>query len=515
MSLSLPQLTARLEVCLGFGLRHSIIALMLALLLPVCLAQNSPKVTLDTSETLFTILASINACGYDAELNVSDPVRKQIRGELVRAAHDSDDALETTNVMCQYYHEHVRPDASRDLAQYISLALYLGDPPNFLPKAKEAELPPDAANVVAFAKLAAAFYERVGIHAIWQKHREAYARLTDRYHEPLSKTLFDTEIYLKLPSAGYLGRGFTVYLEPMGAPGQVNARNYGNDYFVVISPAGSELKMDQIRHTYLHYLLDPLSMKYPASIKRLDPLLESVKGAPMEDAFKIDTSLLVTECLVRAVEIRIQGNNKTPEALRSDAVEKSMEQGFLLTRYFYDALVQFEKDPEGIRNAYIDLLNNVDLKKEQKRASEIRFASTASPEVLRFARPKEQHLLLLAEKRLAAGDLKTAQELSDQALRDGQEDPGRALFILAQVAAANKDMAGAASYFERALKVAREPKVVAWSHIYLGRIFDLQEQRENALNQYHAALSTGGTLPEVKAAAERGLQQPYEPPAPR
>jgi len=225
--------------------------------------------------------------------------------------------------------------------------------------------------------------------------------------------------------------------------------------------------------------------------------------------------LLVTECLVRAVEIRTQGNNKTPEALRSDAVEKSMEQGFLLTRYFYDALVQFEKDPEGIRNAYIDLLNNVDLKKEQKRASEIRFASTASPEVLRFARPKEQHLLLLAEKRLAAGDLKTAQELSDQALRDGQEDPGRALFILAQVAAANKDMAGAASYFERALKVAREPKVVAWSHIYLGRIFDLQEQRENALNQYHAALSTGGTLPEVKAAAERGLQQPYEPPAPR
>ena len=117
MSLSLPQLTARLEVCLGIGLRHSIIALMLALLPPVCLAQNSPKVTLDTSETLFTILASMNACGYDQELNVSDPVRKQIRGEVNRAAHDSDDALEASNVMCQYYHEHIRPDPARDLAQ--------------------------------------------------------------------------------------------------------------------------------------------------------------------------------------------------------------------------------------------------------------------------------------------------------------------------------------------------------------------------------------------------------------
>ena len=65
--------------------------------------------------------------------------------------------------------------------------------------------------MVGFAPLAATFYEKAGLHAIWQKHREHYTRLTDRYHEPLSKTLFDTEIYLKLPSAGYLGRGFTVF----------------------------------------------------------------------------------------------------------------------------------------------------------------------------------------------------------------------------------------------------------------------------------------------------------------
>jgi tetratricopeptide (TPR) repeat protein len=233
----------------------------------------------------------------------------------------------------------------------------------------------------------------------------------------------------------------------------------------------------------------------------------------MEDSFKIDTSLLVTECLVRAVEIRMQGNSKTPEALRADAVDKSMEQGFILTRYFYDSLVQFEKDPEGIRNAYIDLLGNVDVKKEQKRAAETHFAAEATPDVLHFSKPKDQHLLVLAEKRLMAGDLKTAQDLAEQAQHDGHEDAGRALFILAQVATAKRDMAGATGYFQQALKVAQEPKVIAWSHIYLGRIFDLQERRENALDEYHAALSAGGTMPEVKAAAERGLQQPYEPPA--
>jgi hypothetical protein len=504
-----------LEVFLGFRLRHSTSALLIVLLSPLCLAQAPPKVALDTSETLFTILASINVCGYDDQLSNSDPVRKQIRSEVARAAQNSDYAVDTTNQMCQYYREHLRPDTSRNLAQYVSLALSLGDPPNFLPKAKEGELPPDAANVVGFARLAAMFYERTGLHAIWQKHHDQYAKLTDRYHEPLSKTLFDTEIYLKLASAGYLGRGFTVYLDPMASPDQVNARNYGSEYYVVISPSGSQLKMDQIRHTYLHYLLDPLSLKYPSTVKRIEPILESVKGAPMEDAFKNDTSLLITECLVRAVEIRTQGNSKTPEVLRAEAVEKSMEQGFVLTRYFYDSLAQFEKDPAGIRSAYFDLLTNLDVKKEQKRAAEIHFAAEAEPEVLRFARPKDQRLLAVAERRLAAGDLKAAQELAEHALQQNPDDSGRALFLLAQIATANRDMAGATNYFERALKVAQEPKVLAWSHIYLGRIFDLQEKRENALDQYHAALTVGGTLPEVKAAAERGLQQPYEPPARR
>jgi hypothetical protein len=509
----LPQLTAAGGFFLDCWLRRSVLAVLCALVAPVCLAQNPPKVTLDTSETLFTVMASINACGYDQELDVSNPIRAEIRGEMAKAARSSDQALEALNLMCQYYHEHVRQDSARDVSQYISLGLYLGDPPNFVPKVAEGDLPPDAIGVVQFAKLATNFYDKAGLHNIWEKHHEAYVRLTDRYHEPLSKMLFDTEIYLKLPSAGYLGRAFAVYLEPMGAPGQVNARNYGADYYVVIAPTESSMKMDQIRHTYLHYLLDPLSLKYPSAIKRLEPLLDSVKAAPIDEPFKTDMSLLVTESLVRAVEIRTQGNSKTPEAVRSEAVEKSMQQGFILTRYFYDALISFEKDPAGIRNAYSGLLEGIDVRKESRRVSEIQFVSEASPELLHLSRPSDQRLLQTAEKRLAAGDLKTAEQLAQQAIDEGREDKGRALFVMAQVATANRDMAGATGYFERAIQVAQEPKVVAWSHIYLGRIYDLQEQRETAVDHYHAALTAGSALPEVKAAAERGLQQPYEPPA--
>lgn len=403
-------------------------------------------------------------------------------------------------------------DPSRELSRYISLALFLDGPPNFVPRLAEVDLPPDAGSVVGFAQRAAAFYDKVGLHSIWQRHRAAYNGLADRYHDPVAKMLFDTEIYLKLPSAGYLGREFSVILEPMGAPDQENARNYGSNYYVVISPgAGSSLKVDQIRHTYLHYLLDPMALKYGAEMKRIGPLGDAVQASPMDEAFKTDMALLVTECLIRAVEIRMSNAGKTPEAIRSEFVQKSVEQGYVLTRYFYEALGPFEKGPAGIRDAYPEMLAGIDVGKEKKRASEVQFASQASPELLNLSHRSDGSLLQTAEKRLSTGDLKTAQDLAQQALQEHRGDQGRALFIMAQVATANKDMDGAQGYFERAIKVADEPKVVAWSHIYLGRIHDLKEERDAAVGEYQAALTAGAGLPEVKAAAEHGLQQPYEP----
>jgi len=477
----------------------------------VCAAQNTPKVALDTSETMFTVLTSINACGYDQDLTASDPLRQTIRSEVKNAILTSAPAKAASLPMCEFYRDHQPADSSRDLAQYVSLALYLGDPPGFAPKAKEAELPPDASFIIGFVPLVTKFYEAAGLGAIWQKHKAAYEALPNEYHEPLAKMLFDTEIYLKIPSAAYLGRQFTVYLDPMGAPDQTNARNYGSDYFVVISPSGRSLKMQQIRHTYLHYLLDPMALRSGSSFKRLEPLLEQVKTSPMEESFKDNISLLVTECLVRAIEIRTAGS-KTPEAERVAEVDKAVNSGYILTRHFYEALAQFEKEPTGMKNAYPDLLNAIDVGKEMKRASQVQFAAEAVPETLRLSRPNDQLLLKQAEKRLAAGDPEGAQKLAQQALDENREDPGRALFILAQVATMNRDMQGARGYFERALGVAKEPKVVAWSHIYLGRISDLQEDRDAALVHYRAALDAGSAMPEVKAAAQRGINQPYEPP---
>lgn len=247
---------------------------------------------------------------------------------------------------------------------------------------------------------------------------------------------------------------------------------------------------------------------------RLAPLLNSVQSSPMDEAFKSNISLLVTECMVRAIELRTDSSKN--EEQRKKTLDEDDSDGYVLTRSFYDLLGAFEKDPISLRNAYSGMMSAIDVGKEAKRDKHIAFASDAAPELVRQTRQKNEHLLMHAERELAGGDPKLAQKLAQQALEEQEDDPGRAFFVLAQVASMNGDMEGASTYFHRALDTAHEPKVIAWSHIYLGRIFDLKEERDSALTEYQAALTAAGTaVPEAKVAAERGLGQAYEPPVPK
>ena len=491
---------------------------MLGLLAPLCAADNQTPITLDTNETLFAVLTAMNSCGYDVDLNASDAQRLNIRAEVQKNLKFSEEAQIALTAMCDWYQAHRAKDPQHELSQFVSLALYLQGPPHFLPKVKEDEMPPDAGPIAGFGALLERFYEKADLHSVWERHRANYAALVERYHIPLAKMVFDTDIYLRLQSGGYLGKTFTVYLDFMGDPNEANARNYGSDYYVVVFPSPDPtsvdpLKMPQIRHTYLHYLLDPMAEKHFTAIKRLDPLLQSVKRAPLDENFKTDISLLVTECLVRAIEIRTTGTKQTAEAMRLQAVDDAVKQGYILTRYFYTALLGFEKDPAGLRTAYSDILYAIDVKQQQKAASEVQFARVSAPELVQLSRLEDRRMLMTAEKRLAAGDPKGAQELAQQALDRKIGDEGRALFILAQVAVANKNREEALTNFQKAIQATKDPKVVAWSHVYSGRILDMKEDREGAMNEYRAALTAGAELPEVKAAAERGLQQAYEPPA--
>ena len=78
-----------------------VFASMLAAVLGTALvwAQNSTPVSLETSETLFTVLTAINICGYDQELDISDPLRAQVRSEVAKAAENTAGAQDAIGPM--------------------------------------------------------------------------------------------------------------------------------------------------------------------------------------------------------------------------------------------------------------------------------------------------------------------------------------------------------------------------------------------------------------------------------
>ena len=171
-----------------------------------------------------------------------------------------------------------------------------------------------------------------------------------------------------------------------------------------------------------------------------------------------------------------------------------------------------------MKDTYGDLLHNIDLEHERKRARQVVFAAEAAPEVISASKAFSAPTILdTAEQKLAMGDTAAAQKLAAQVLQhnSGGDEPGRAAFILARIATLSGNMEEARADFQQAADSVHDPRVLAWSHIYLGRIFDIQLNREAALAEYRAALAAGDPHPDTRGAAERGLEAPYQPQRPR
>ena len=164
----------------------------------------------------------------------------------------SPEATHARDALCTYIRQHNLSDSGLNIAQYVSLALYTS--PELTLTAEETELPPDSTGILNILPLVHNLSDAIHLHAIWVENRPAYTALLEQIHDPLTKLILNTNIYLHLPVSSYDGRRFQVLLEPMLAPTAVNARIYGSNYIIAVSPSASgSFHMEQIRHTYLHY----------------------------------------------------------------------------------------------------------------------------------------------------------------------------------------------------------------------------------------------------------------------
>ena len=201
----------------------------------------------------------------------------------------------------------------------------------------------------------------------------------------------------------------------MLSPRTVNARIYGTDYVVVVSPVDGKIRMTDVRHTYLHYVIDPLLYARSNAIDREQPILKEIRDAPLEFRYRSDAVPLTIECLIKAIEARTmdtgipttrfrpawtardlpryeherQAVEQKMEAVRQAAVHHDMTQGFVLTQYFYEQLIQFEKDPASLKDTIGEMVYSMDVDQQVHRARQTEFDKQADEDVLQRSKPRK------------------------------------------------------------------------------------------------------------------------------
>jgi tetratricopeptide (TPR) repeat protein len=121
--------------------------------------------------------------------------------------------------------------------------------------------------------------------------------------------------------------------------------------------------------------------------------------------------------------------------------------------------------------------------------------------------------ILLGQQALAQGDRGGAIAAYQKALA---VDRGSSLanYRLAEVYVAQKNYQAAANSFRDCLRGDGDPKwTEVWSHVNLGKIFDIAGQRERAVNEYRLALQTRDNTQGAVNEARALIEKPYKPEA--
>ena len=289
-------------------------------------------------------MAAINAAGYDADLASpsNHPLRMAIRQELAKRNIPSLPAIK------EFVAKHKRGNETAELAQYISFALSCTGPPNFEFKQRDVDIPPDVSGMTALSPLLAAFYKEANIDDLWKRSQQAIDQYIEQYHTPVTDAVLQVNVYLRQQTSGVKGRRFQIFIELQGAPNQIQTRSYGNEYTIVVTPSAEPRTFD-VRHGYLHYSLDPLATRAREILERKKGLVDHAMRAPaLDESYKEDFLLLVTESLIKAVESRL---DKKPEM-----VQQALRQGFILTPYFAEQLPVYEKQEQAMLLYYRDMV---------------------------------------------------------------------------------------------------------------------------------------------------------------
>jgi Tetratricopeptide repeat len=521
-----------------FGLGISV-GLFLWVLVPSSHAQTAPPpppppapravrdyappttITVDASEPMFTTMCALLASGFEADVSGENwhPLRAQLRDRMQHQEGPAVDAIR------EYYKQHDSADPGAALSRYLWFGLVAGPAPDFKPTMRRDDLPPEVLALEGFSELLSKYYKEQKVGQLWRQMQPAYNREIERMHDAVSQIVFVATGYLRALAQPSDPRSFTIIVEPL--VGRItNVRNFGDHYAIVLSGA-DDIPVDVVRHAYLHFMLDPLPLRYSHVVAVKRPLFEKAASAPrLAPDLKDDYPSYFAECTVRAVELKLR---RMSPGERDAALERDDADGYVLVRPFFNALPKFEGAEPSMELFFPDLVRSIDVTAELKRVSSLQFAAAqygrksgdlSNEEVARRRAatlpgtvPNDADAIAAlteGERRIAEKNARAA-EASFQKVVAKYPDQPRAWYGLGLVALLDHDGPRAKEVFGRLTTgehaATSDPMVLAWSHIYLGRIYDDEGQPRQAQAEYQAALTVQGGPEQARQAAQKGLAQ--------
>ncbi|MGH9930767.1 MAG: hypothetical protein ACREA9_16275 [Pyrinomonadaceae bacterium] len=468
-------------------------------------------VSFQTEPRLIVMMAALEVAGFDPVPTGAEPsaFRAQVRKDLAAVDPDLGRRLRT------FYERNKLPapaTAADQAARYVSLAFALGPLPLLEAPERSEELPTSLLEVLDFAPLVKEFYRHANIEENLPVYTRAYQAEGDRLRQPTAEMIRAVLSYLhtrpisvslervlvrpattpkknapKTYSTREHPRRFYIVTDLLGAPGAINFRVIGDEYYAVL-PAGTDPASSELRRGYLQYIVDPLALKFNREIAaRRDQIkLIIAERAKAGAVVSPDIFLAVSRSLVAAADARyeearrLEGLNQEARlklaAAKDDparlAISKELqtnvkavedetvarladdyEHGAILAFFFADQLKGIESSGFDVASFFADMIASFDPAREANRLSEnagTRERALAARQARLSARRAETETPIYSEaeaakaavlvkklgeieQTLQSKDYNNAEARLKDLLRDYSREP-RIFFALAQTA---------------------------------------------------------------------------------
>ncbi|HEX8088656.1 MAG TPA: hypothetical protein VF762_07370 [Blastocatellia bacterium] len=329
-------------------------------------------------------------------------------------------------------------------------------------------------------------------------------------------------------------------------------RRVGDDYIVIVGPS-KVVNTDAIRQALIRFVIDPLVERHlKAALEFKEPIVALASSVPTAGkAYTASVYLVIRESLAQAAEARmrrIQAQGRAGGYDEDDAVydlAQAYLRGAVLSFHFYDALKGFEQVGIGLEAFFDQMVATAKFDREATRAREFEpvVARVSETRRAKSPRPSEGE----ARTMEAVGAISNKVLLSDDLIRKRRYDEARpilesilaaepnnarALYGMAQVvsqkasavemdpkADENDKIQAQYNRLQQAIKLyskaidnaspESEKWLIQWSHVLLGRIYDFQGFRTDAIAEYEKAIAMKEVQYGALKEAMQGIQRPY------